>query len=99
MGSDVNQDGIEIEIHTAGLRAMRQRAAELRAVACASAGLPPSSCCSTCGVAAASQLRCEQCTGVHHAASSCHCGPNGCSDSACPGRYDAGLSDSEGGID
>jgi len=91
MGSDIELDAIECEVHRAGIIAMRQRAAELRAELCASRGLTLSQgCqlgCSTCGVADASPARCEQCTGVHSAAErGCRCGPDGCSDSSCPGR-------------
>ncbi|MFM2057921.1 MAG: hypothetical protein RLY71_2306 [Pseudomonadota bacterium] len=92
MGSDVGHDAWDCEIHRAGIQAMRQRAAELRAELCASRGLTPSQACSVgcqvCGVIDASPARCEQCTGVHTAAparQSCYCGPDGCADSACPG--------------
>ena len=71
MGSDIDIDAMECEIHRAGIQAMRQRAAELRAELCASRGLTPSQACSvgcsTCGVIDASPARCEQCTGVHTA--------------------------------
>lgn len=94
MGDDVSLDAIECDIHRAGMLAMRQRAAQLRAELCASRGLTPSQACSvgcpTCGVIDASPARCEQCTGVHSAApiarQVCRCGPDGCADSSCPGR-------------
>mgnify|MGYP000178566535 CR=1 FL=1 len=70
MGDEIH-DTWDCEIHRAGIQAMRQRAAELRAELCASRGLTPSQACSvgcsTCGVIDASPARCEQCTGVHEA--------------------------------
>lgn len=66
MGSDIDHDSWDCEIHQAGMLAMRKRAAELRAQLCASRGLTPSQACqvgcSICGVIDASPARCEQCT-------------------------------------
>jgi hypothetical protein len=71
MGSDVEHDAWDCEIHRAGIAAMMAKAAELRAKLCASRGLTPSQACNigcaTCGVIDASPARCEQCTGVHTA--------------------------------
>ena len=57
MGDEIH-DTWDCEIHRAGIQAMRQRAAELRAELCASRGLTPSQACSvgcsTCGVIDAS---------------------------------------------
>lgn len=47
MGADV-LDVIEAEIHAAGVRAMRQRAAELRRDLCQQRGLEPSQACAIC---------------------------------------------------
>ena len=70
MGDEIH-DTWDCEIHRAGIQAMRQRAAELRAELCASRGLTPAQACGagcrTCGVIDASPARCEQCTGVHAA--------------------------------
>ena len=64
MGDDTH-DAWDCEIHRAGIQAMRQRAAELRAELCASRGLTPSQACSVgcsiCGVVDASPARCEFC--------------------------------------
>ena len=71
MGDEIH-DTWDCEIHRAGIQAMRQRAAELRAELCASRGLTPSQACSVgcsiCGVIDASPARCEQCAGAHRAA-------------------------------
>ena len=73
MGSDIDVDAMECEIHRAGILAMRKRAAELRAELCESRGLTPSQACqvgcSTCGVIDASPSRCEFCA---HGASTWH---------------------------
>lgn len=45
MGDEIH-DTWDCEIHRAGIQAMRQRAAELRAELCASRGLTPSQACS-----------------------------------------------------
>jgi len=104
MGDEIH-DTWDCEIHRAGIQAMRQRAAELRAELCASRGLTPSQACQvgcrTCGVIDASPARCEQCTGAHSAArEACRCGPDGCADSSCPGRaavQHVPADDTEGG--
>jgi len=78
MGDDISHDAWDCEIHRAGMQAMRQRAAELRAELraklCAARRLTPSQACavgcSVCGVIDASPARCEQCTGLHCASDS-----------------------------
>ena len=65
MGADVanDLDLREAEIHAAGMRAMRQRAAELRGQLCQQRGLEPSQACAVCRAATPSP--CEACVPPH----------------------------------
>jgi hypothetical protein len=61
MGADVanDPDTAEAQIHAAGVRAMRQKAAELREHLCAERGLEPSQACLSCGRPSATAAECE----------------------------------------